>query len=184
MNCFNEFVKLIKDQFMYGGKKYAFNDKREATDILFDVFGANWLYGSIGKYCLRWKNLKRERDVLKIATFSFLLWLKRGFFIDDKRQVPIDTNVKIKEMFFEDFIKRVENFIKTNQILENFEKSDEETLIDCIFDMLERFAQLKWNEITENYLFYIFSWAYLIWRKNYCARETHDTDTWLENEQK
>ena len=181
MSCFNKFVKLIEDQFMYGGKKYALEERRESTDVIFDIFGANWLYGTISKYCFRWKNLQREKDILKIACYSYILWLKRGFFIDDKRQVPIDTNIKIKEIFFEDFIKKVKNFIETNQILENFEKS-EETLIDSIFDMLKRFSQLKWNEVTENYLLYIFSWAYLIWRKNYCAKETHDTDTWLENE--
>jgi len=64
------FTVLVKDQFVYGGKKYALGKKRESTDLLFDDFGANWLYGTIAKYCFRFQNLQRERDLLKIACYS------------------------------------------------------------------------------------------------------------------
>ena len=45
-NSDKKFFDLIRDQFVYGGKKYAggsCTSTREATDILFDVYGVKWL---------------------------------------------------------------------------------------------------------------------------------------------
>ena len=75
------FNDLIIQQLTYGGKKYALTDKRESTDQLFDDFGRGWLFGTMAKYCKRFKNLARERDILKIACYVYILWLKKGFHI-------------------------------------------------------------------------------------------------------
>ena len=76
------FVELVKDQWAYGGIKYGENDApggREATDILCEAFGLNGLLWTVGKYLLRFRNQKREKDLLKIACYCFLIWLKHGF---------------------------------------------------------------------------------------------------------
>lgn len=176
---FDTFIKLVKDQFEYGGKKYALgnNNDKESTDVLFDIFGANWLYGTMAKYCFRWRNLQRERDLLKIACYCYLLWLKRGFFIDNKRVIPIDTNVKIKNMHFYDFIDKVKNHYKTNYKITTIS-------IDDILNMLKGFTIKTWQDIKESYLLDIFIMAYLIWLKNFANNITHDTDTWIEKNDK
>ena len=74
----NLFEKVAR-QFQYGGQKYAQTSEKEATDVLFDDFGKNWLFGTLAKYVKRYQNLARERDLLKIACYCFIIWLKRGF---------------------------------------------------------------------------------------------------------
>jgi len=176
------FTVLVKDQFVYGGKKYALEKKRESTDLLFDDFGANWLYGTIAKYLFRFHNLQRERDLLKIACYSYILWLKRGFFIDDKREVPVDTNIKIKEMFFEEFINKAKNFIWDNFLYWNNSCYcyGSTKILEEVFSILKSFTNLKWKDITEESLLKIFSLSFIIWRREFAEKKEHDTDTWLE----
>lgn len=78
------FAQLISNQFNHGGDKYklqGFND-RESTDIISSVFGGeteyDWVLGTMMKYIFRFKNFNREKDLLKIATYCFILWLKTG----------------------------------------------------------------------------------------------------------
>lgn len=79
-----KFAKLISNQFNHGGDKYqipGFKD-REGTDIISAVFGGesqnDWVLGTMMKYLFRFKNFKREKDLLKIATYCYLLWVKNG----------------------------------------------------------------------------------------------------------
>jgi hypothetical protein len=81
---FDKFASLIGNQFKHGGDKYklpGFND-REATDVISSVFGGeteyDWVLGTMTKYIFRFKNFHREKDLLKIATYCFILWLKMG----------------------------------------------------------------------------------------------------------
>ncbi len=81
---FHKFAKMISNQFEHGGDKYklqGFND-REATDIISSVFGGasefDWVLGTMMKYLFRFKNFNREKDLLKIATYCYILWLKQG----------------------------------------------------------------------------------------------------------
>lgn len=81
---FKRFSDLIGDQFIHGGDKYKLPgfDDREATDIISSVFGGesefDWILGTMTKYIFRFKNFQREKDLLKIATYAYLLWLKQG----------------------------------------------------------------------------------------------------------
>lgn len=75
----NAFTKLVKHQWEYGGEKYAATDEREMTDLLCEMFGDNGLLWTMGKYLGRFKNLGRERDLLKLACYCYILWLKSGF---------------------------------------------------------------------------------------------------------
>lgn len=84
-DIFKEFSTLLKNQFMFGGKKYgglSVTD-REATDIICGMFGGesgiDWVLGTIVKYIFRYKNFGQEKDLLKIATYCYILWLKAGF---------------------------------------------------------------------------------------------------------
>jgi len=81
---FDKFAKLIGDQFNHGGDKYKLQgfDDREATDVISSVFGGksefDWILGTMMKYLLRFKNFEREKDLLKISTYCYILWLKMG----------------------------------------------------------------------------------------------------------
>ena len=81
---FKKFAELISNQFSHGGDKYkltGFPD-REATDVISSVFGGesefDWILGTMAKYLFRFKNFEREKDLLKIATYCYILWLKQG----------------------------------------------------------------------------------------------------------
>ena len=81
---YEKFSRLLKNQFWHGGDKYklqGFKD-REATDIISSVFGGesefDWILGTMVKYLFRFKNFQREKDLLKVATYCYILWLKQG----------------------------------------------------------------------------------------------------------
>ena len=167
-----EFTNLIKDQFQYGGKKYGLTSTRESTDELFDKHGKNWLIGTIDKYCYRYTNLKRERDLLKISTYMYILWLKRGFHIDNKRVIPIDTNIKTKNEFFDTFINSFKTHIKYCVMLES------NNSIKNISQELGRLSMREWKKIGEYDIFLILYLSYTIWNNNYAGIKKHDKDTY------
>lgn len=80
---FDKFVELIKNQFEHGGVKYSSSEEREFTDIVCEAFpgttGVDWVLGNCLKYLGRYRNFGREKDLLKIATYMYILWLKGGF---------------------------------------------------------------------------------------------------------
>lgn len=84
------FADIVSGQFNHGGEKYVlegFSD-REATDVISSVFGGksefNWILGTMAKYIFRFKNFEREKDLLKIATYCYILWLKKGCHLETK----------------------------------------------------------------------------------------------------
>jgi len=183
MEKVDTFIELIKDQFTYGGKKYALDATRESTDVLFDKHGKNWLFGTIDKYTFRFRNLKRERDLLKIATYMYILWLKRGFHImkEGINDPAIDTNIQNKTDNFSDFIEKIKKFhpefakVRMNM-------TEEHTLYR-ISEMLQGFSVSEWKKINDYELFMIVSYAYVIWEKKFGNVKKHDTDTY-GNDQK
>jgi len=93
---FDKFAALIGNQFKHGGDKYKLPgmEDREATDVISAVFGGetqtDWVLGTMLKYIFRFKNFLREKDLLKIATYCYILWLKCGF----HKQNTHDEDVK------------------------------------------------------------------------------------------
>jgi hypothetical protein len=81
---FVKFAELIGGQFAHGGDKYKLQgfEDREATDVISSVFGGptefDWILGTMMKYLFRFKNFQREKDLLKVATYCYILWLKQG----------------------------------------------------------------------------------------------------------
>lgn len=91
-----KFAELIAGQFEHGGDKYklpGFSD-REATDVISSVFGGasefDWILGTMMKYIFRFKNFEREKDLLKIATYCYLLWLKKGGHLNASNDTDTD----------------------------------------------------------------------------------------------
>ena len=83
----DKFYELIKDQLEYGATKYGVlnpNAKREATDIVVEAWGQEWVLGTMNKYLYRFAQKQLEKDLLKIATYAYILWLKNGFHLVDK----------------------------------------------------------------------------------------------------
>ena len=86
---FITFARLIKEQFAYGGTKYENDEEKESIDILCDVFGIEAILTNIMKYILRFKNLQRERDLVKASTYCYLAWLKMNYHKNDEHDADI-----------------------------------------------------------------------------------------------
>ena len=168
----------IRGQFEYGGKKYAHSTEKESTDCLFDDFGKNWLFGTLAKYCKRYSNVAREKDLLKIACYCFILWLKRGFHLGiEGTKESINTTVEIKSRYFEKFSQRVFNFMGDYDTSELNDKK----AIKLIYDRLAYFGGIKFNIINEENLFDIFTLCYFVW-ENYVPDTKKGGDQDIYNE--
>lgn len=164
-----QFFGYIENQFNYGGTKYRLADwykeltgateDKESTDVLFNHFSPSWLYGTLAKYVFRFSNLVRERDLLKISTYAFLMWLKRGYHLDRKAGVVgevIDTNVETKRKFFPVFKKEVASYISYQLV------SHDEPL-KRLFEILLDFNGQPFTKINKEELYEIFSLCYYYW---------------------
>ena len=179
MKNFNIFVELVKDQFQYGGKKYAHSKSKEVTDILIDSYGPNWLLGTIDKYCYRYKNLARERDLLKIATYQFIIWLKRGFHnFDGGSPTLINTNIIIKKEFFPKFAKEIKQLLTYKEITNILFDVSQKTYIQKISETLKAWATVNdFTDIPKISVLCLFILAYKEWEENYSHIAGKDKDT-------
>ena len=180
MENFNKFIELIKDQFTYGGKKYAHSKSKEVTDILIDSYGINWLLGTIDKYTYRYKNLARERDLLKIATYQFLIWLKRGFHnFDGGSPTLINTNINIKKEFFPKFVKEIEQLLTYEEIKKILFDVSQKNYITKISETLKAWANINsFTEIPQISVLCLFILAFKEWEENYSHIAGKDKDTY------
>lgn len=173
---FNTFVELISNQFTYGGQKYAATTTKEATDILVDDFGYRWLLGTVAKYTKRFANLARERDLLKIACYMYILWLKRGFHLSKYGSKEIiDTTVEVKTAHFEEFIDRVKMFY--------ISYGNTKGNIHSIYTKLAMLSceECTFLDIKEIILLNIFISTYMIWNNEIPEElKTKDEDVYNE----
>jgi len=175
MGKLTTFFELINAQFTYGGQKYAHNDKKESTDCLFDDFGKGWLYGTMGKYTKRIKNLKRERDILKISTYLFILWLKRGFHLSPNGQEePINTTVETKSTYFAFFEEITVSYIGNTLMPLDVD-------MDNLYNIFGDWAKKDWEELTEEDLLEAFNMCFAYWLENFSETAGSDQDCWNEN---
>jgi len=170
-----KFIDLVLDQFIYGGVKYASTNVKEATDELVEDFGWNWLIGTQAKYVKRYKNTKREKDLLKIACYQYLNWLKLGYHLATLGTAEMQcTTVETKSKHFADFIRKAEafsihdkNFLTRHVALTSIYEG-------CKLLRLER---------AEEILIEIFALCEFVWLKDgFDQTEKHETDTWLERD--
>lgn len=112
------FIDLIKNQFEFGGVKYASkNAGKEATDELVEDFGWNWLIGTQAKYVKRYRNQVLEKDLLKIGCYQFLNWVKRGYHLSPLGTAEIMcTTVPTKSKFFPVFVSMLRDPKALNEL--------------------------------------------------------------------
>lgn len=175
---FKVFEKLIRDQFEYGGAKYSYDNNKEATDLLFDTYGYCWLIGTIAKYTYRYTNVERERDLLKISAYMYIIWLKRGFHLNLNGLLKvIDTNLQNKKDNFDKFISKVKTNTKSLTVtIDN---------IMTIRNILEKWAERDhFRNIQDNEIYDIFMLAYDEWKDKFSHKAGKDTDTYNESKLK
>lgn len=186
LNDFTKFITLVQDQCNYGGQKYALSgsNTRESTDVLVSQFGVNWLYGTMSKYVKRFRNLARERDLLKIACYCFILWLKRGYHIKETGLSVdmLDTNLEQKTRNLPIFIDEVK--LKCLAIHEQYKEGSLEVQLSSVDETLISWArEAQWGRVYSFTIYSVFYRVFLIWREKYANVESHDTDTG-ENDKK
>ena len=79
---FEEFSTLIRSLALQGTEKYTGSEaeKKENIDIIPDVLGEegylSFVLGDLIKRVIRFKNQRRERDLVKMALWAYLLWMR------------------------------------------------------------------------------------------------------------
>lgn len=97
---FKKFSQLIENQFNHGGDKYSGNEEKEFTDLICEAFHGDsetqveWVLGTCMKYLGRYKNFGREKDLLKVATYMYIVWLKGGFHLQKDHDEDTTKNGK------------------------------------------------------------------------------------------
>lgn len=96
---FAKFYQLIKNQFDHGGDKYAHDDEKEWTDVICEFSpgecGTDWVLQTCLKYLKRFQKFQREKDLLKVAAYMYIVWLKHGFHL--RKEHDEDTKGKGNE---------------------------------------------------------------------------------------
>lgn len=107
-----KFEKLLRNQWTHGGDKYTLPDDpdKEVTDWVCELSpgktGYDWILQTIAKYCGRYINFGREKDLLKIATYSFIAWLKAGYHLQNKHDEDTNRNGKRKTDLHEKILSK------------------------------------------------------------------------------
>jgi hypothetical protein len=186
------FLKLVKDQFTYGGKKYAKTKTKESTDVLFERHTHRWLVGTIDKYTFRYANLARERDILKIATYMYILWLKRGFHLNVSGvSRVINTTVDIKTKNFIGFSDKVNDYTEKSKYTTRLKALHYSTKgkgtmaiskINFISNMMRTWSRKSFISITQQEIVDVFNACYFEWLEKYSNvdEQKRDKDTWNE----
>lgn len=183
MQAFEQFKNLVQQQLEYGAKKYAHSNEREVTDILVQYHSFRWLIGTLDKYVGRFKNLMRERDPLKIATYCYIIWLKRGFHVHNEgTKEIIDTNIETKSKNFDKFYNNVEEIYKNEKFY--YDNYKPENALDRISDVLKVISKNEWTDLTDNTIFVIYSLCFSIWKNEFYNQGLAGIDTDTYNEER
>jgi hypothetical protein len=180
------FEELVADQFLYGGKKYANTTEKEVTDQLTEDYGFKGLLWCVNKYVYRYKNLSREKDLLKVACYMFIIWLKFGYHLPGPASRIncllgrwVNTTVDVKEKFFQVFMERLNKkqaFYRV-QYLDQFMLLD--SITQCLKVLKEPLRRDEWR------LFLIYRMVEQVWYMGgHDIAVTHDTDTGTSKEDK
>jgi len=96
----SKFASLIENQFKHGGEKYLLDNQKdkEFTDLVCEVSpgktGIDWILQTCVKYIGRYLNFQRERDLLKIATYCYIAWLKAGHHLNEEHDEDTQRSKK------------------------------------------------------------------------------------------
>lgn len=171
------FSELVEDQFKYGGIKYANTKEKESTDILVDDYGFNWLLGTLNKYIYRYKNLGREKDLLKVACYCFIIWLKFGFHLEKQGTANDNyTTVETKAKHYSQFSEEIAKYQYVKYPLANREYLLELATTDLLLLRLR-------SNITRDRLVRLYKIMEILWTQDgFYNQEVHDSDTWNKND--
>ena len=165
------FESLIRDQLAFGGIKYANTNEKEVTDVLCEDFGIRGLLWTLGKYIFRFRNQGKEKDLLKIGAYAYILWLKRGFHINPHgTDEIINTTVRVKQKHFNDFLNAVSEFQK-------FSDEDSDDIMQAYL-FIKAIAREPFTMVPVYWLYLIWGVAERIWNEQFVNCEVRDTDTW------
>lgn len=167
------FIELVEDQFTYGGIKYASTaEGKESTDELVEDFGWNWLIGTQGKYVKRYRNQVQEKDLLKIACYQYINWLKRGYHLGPIGSAAMQcTTVSTKAEYFPLFVSK----LRSSWGLE-FLPSRESMLQDIYRRLLDLCVNYLEKHFLEIFVLCSELWILDGWNK----QDSHKTDTWVK----
>jgi hypothetical protein len=165
-NKFQVFCSLVKEQFTYGAEKYKADNQKEVTDILCDDFGFPGLFWTLGKYCKRFGNQKRERDVLKIACYMYIVWLKYGYHVYEWGSDGLmNTNLEMKKQNWEKFIAEHERWAEDGKGTTQYERS-----IDDVYQEIKLFYQIVFDQPLSRInktafvrIHWVFALCYNVW---------------------
>jgi len=143
-----------------GNKRFAYDDKKELSDVITDILGNSWLGGQILKYTGEIWNMKRmdgivpEVNFFKIVVYIFIWWLK------EFRQKY--TNPALKEKYWPEFIKKMRDYYKND--LEDSIAITKEQFIVIIRILKENEKNNEWvKPRDEKLLFAIGARSYRWW---------------------
>ena len=188
----NKFFELVNNQFTYGGKKYnADNSEKEATDILCERHGYRGLFWTMNKYIFRYRNFHQEKELLKIATYCYLLYLKRGFFVlkegIDSPIIYTNTDMKIDNFDkFKEYITNENKKMIQSLGIARDEENIESSLLYGIEDSLRDWSKSKieWKDISLRSIDSVFINCFYIWQKKFGENKSHSEDINNEKNQK
>jgi len=166
-NKYQVFCSLVKEQFTYGAEKYKADNQKEVTDILCDDFGFPGLFWTLGKYCKRFGNQKRERDVLKIACYMYIVWLKYGYHVyewgSDKL---LNTNLEMKKQNWEKFLAEHERWAEEDRGITQFERTIADVYVEIeLFYKLSLYDHAIAGKAAFARIHWVFALCYTVWHK-------------------
>ncbi len=108
MSYFNEFIEHMKAVILQGTQKYtgAEKDKAETIDIMPMVVGEqgylDFIICDVLKRLIRFRNDRRERDLVKIAVWMYLIYNRLNLkFFEKQKPLTSEEMEKIEKMIFE-----------------------------------------------------------------------------------
>jgi hypothetical protein len=170
-NKYQAFCSLVKEQFMYGVEKYKADNQKEVTDILCDDFGFPGLFWTLGKYCKRFGNQKRERDVLKIACYMYIVWLKYGYHVHEWGSDGLmNTNLEMKKQNWDKFLAEHERWAEEGRGSTQYERTISDVYEEIkIFYKLALYDQAIVGKVAFAPIHWVFALCYNVWHKEFAG---------------
>lgn len=155
---FNRFVAACESQWRIGGKRYAYGEDKEWTDVVCEIVGNSWIGGNVLKYAGEIDNYKKLGELLpevnffKIAVYTFIWWLKEF-------KCPT-TGVRLKEQYWNEFVKEFAEAIRRVPITGEVDRHAFVDLVKsqvisrptmCTFYLIVSFAYKWWLEEQGNF---------------------------------
>jgi len=141
--------------------------KEEKLDFLFSIYGQKWFFGKIHEEFLVLKDNVTEDNLAKVGYYLYILWVKRGFFInkDGINDPAIEATEKRKRECFSVFVKSMKHFYTRHTY--DMEKTQDDEHFEDFQAILEGSKDDLWGNIKDNLIFINFNTCFEIWTRKY-----------------